>query len=160
MDDVSNTQHSNSFVAPIPEFNRGNPTSTTASGGGGGGGNGGAVACSGINTTGTATTIGSTSSTTGTTNGNGTANSGGGVSGSAGGVGQGGAGGGGVGGVGGGGSNVGGGGGSGKGHVKSASVSSPGPSADSTTNNAASNDPLRQRYKTQCSLELLFSVVL
>ncbi|XP_065091782.1 serine/threonine-protein kinase MARK1-like isoform X3 [Ochlerotatus camptorhynchus] len=35
--------------------------------------------------------------------------------------------------------------GSGKGHVKSASVSSPGPSADSSTNSAATTDPLRQR---------------
>lgn len=36
--------------------------------------------------------------------------------------------------------------GSGKGHVKSASVSSPGPSADSSANSAATTDPLRQRY--------------
>ncbi|XP_055590886.1 mucin-5AC-like [Uranotaenia lowii] len=35
--------------------------------------------------------------------------------------------------------------GSGKGHVKSASVSSPGPSADSSVNSAATTDPLRQR---------------
>ncbi|XP_038108699.1 serine/threonine-protein kinase MARK1 isoform X8 [Culex quinquefasciatus] len=35
--------------------------------------------------------------------------------------------------------------GSGKGHVKSASVSSPGPSADSSANSAATTDPLRQR---------------
>ncbi|XP_052563084.1 MAP/microtubule affinity-regulating kinase 3-like isoform X10 [Culex pipiens pallens] len=34
--------------------------------------------------------------------------------------------------------------GSGKGHVKSASVSSPGPSADSSANSAATTDPLRQ----------------
>ncbi|XP_062558549.1 serine/threonine-protein kinase MARK1-like isoform X4 [Armigeres subalbatus] len=35
--------------------------------------------------------------------------------------------------------------GGGKGHVKSASVSSPGPSADSSANSAATTDPLRQR---------------
>lgn len=44
-----------------------------------------------------------------------------------------------------GGSGSGGGGGSGKGHVKSASVSSPGPSADGTAI-ALTADPLRQRY--------------
>uniref|UniRef100_A0A8W7P6Y0 non-specific serine/threonine protein kinase n=1 Tax=Anopheles coluzzii TaxID=1518534 RepID=A0A8W7P6Y0_ANOCL len=52
----------------------------------------------------------------------------------------------------GGGGGGGGGGGTGKGHVKSASVSSPGPSADSTTNSAATNDPLRQSMVNRNSL--------
>ncbi|XP_055620460.1 serine/threonine-protein kinase MARK1-like isoform X23 [Toxorhynchites rutilus septentrionalis] len=42
--------------------------------------------------------------------------------------------------------------GSGKGHVKSASVSSPGPSADSSANNAATTDPLRQSMVNRNSL--------
>ena len=39
---------------------------------------------------------------------------------------------------------------SGKGHVKSASVSSPGPSADTTT---TTTDPLRQRYSFYCDIK-------
>nr|XP_029708182.1 MAP/microtubule affinity-regulating kinase 3-like isoform X9 [Aedes albopictus] len=42
--------------------------------------------------------------------------------------------------------------GSGKGHVKSASVSSPGPSADSSANSAATTDPLRQSMVNRNSL--------
>ncbi|XP_049291784.1 MAP/microtubule affinity-regulating kinase 3-like isoform X16 [Anopheles funestus] len=135
---------SNSFVAPIPEFNRGNSASAATSGAGsGGGGGGGGVANSGsANITGTGTTGTTTGSTTGTTGGT-TAGSGGvNVGGTGGGNGGGG------GSVGGGG----GGGGTGKGHVKSASVSSPGPSADSTTNSAATNDPLRQSMVNRNSL--------
>ncbi|XP_053669981.1 MAP/microtubule affinity-regulating kinase 3 [Anopheles nili] len=137
---------SNSFVAPIPEFNRGNSTSAATSGvaggGSGGGGSGGGVAGSGNgNTTGTGATAGSTTGSTGTAIGS----TGGTV---AGGGGAGGGGNGGSVGTGGGG----GGGGTGKGHVKSASVSSPGPSADSTTNSAATNDPLRQSMVNRNSL--------
>ncbi|XP_053669496.1 MAP/microtubule affinity-regulating kinase 3 [Anopheles marshallii] len=134
---------SNSFVAPIPEFNRGNSASAATGGvGSGGGGGGSGVANNGsANTTGTGTTgatTGSTTGTTGTTAGSGGVN----VGGMGGGNG------------GGGGSVVGGGGGggTGKGHVKSASVSSPGPSADSTTNSAATNDPLRQSMVNRNSL--------
>nr|XP_049466532.1 MAP/microtubule affinity-regulating kinase 3 isoform X6 [Anopheles coluzzii] len=140
---------SNSFVAPIPEFNRGNSASAATSGAGSvGGGGGGGVANSGsANTTGTGTTGATTGSTAGGGGGGGgtttTGTMGGSGSVSVGGAGS-------VTGGGNGGSNVGGGGGgggggTGKGHVKSASVSSPGPSADSTTNSAATNDPLRQR---------------
>ncbi|XP_035893623.1 MAP/microtubule affinity-regulating kinase 3 isoform X4 [Anopheles stephensi] len=139
---------SNSFVAPIPEFNRGNTAASAATSGAVGMGGGGIANSGGTaNTTGTGANTGATTgSTTGsggntttntttttttgsTTAGSGGVNVGGGTGGNGGGS------------VGGG---VGGGGGTGKGHVKSASVSSPGPSADSTTNSAATNDPLRQ----------------
>ncbi|XP_040163407.1 serine/threonine-protein kinase par-1 isoform X6 [Anopheles arabiensis] len=141
---------SNSFVAPIPEFNRGNSASAATSGAGsGGGGGGGGVANSGsANTTGTGTTGVTTGSTAGGGGGGGGGTTTTGTMGGSGSVSVGGAGS--VTGGGNGGSNIGGGGGgggggTGKGHVKSASVSSPGPSADSTTNSAATNDPLRQR---------------
>nr|XP_049466536.1 serine/threonine-protein kinase par-1 isoform X10 [Anopheles coluzzii] len=147
---------SNSFVAPIPEFNRGNSASAATSGAGSvGGGGGGGVANSGsANTTGTGTTGATTGSTAGGGGGGGgtttTGTMGGSGSVSVGGAGS-------VTGGGNGGSNVGGGGGgggggTGKGHVKSASVSSPGPSADSTTNSAATNDPLRQSMVNRNSL--------
>uniref|UniRef100_A0A182WD02 MAP/microtubule affinity-regulating kinase 3 n=1 Tax=Anopheles minimus TaxID=112268 RepID=A0A182WD02_9DIPT len=140
---------SNSFVAPIPEFNRGNSASAATTGvgsGGGSGGGGGGVTNSGsANATGTGTTgttTGSTTGTAGSNTGSGGVNVGGTGGGNGGGGGS-------IGGVGGGG---GGGGGTGKGHVKSASVSSPGPSADSTTNSAATNDPLRQSMVNRNSL--------
>uniref|UniRef100_A0A182P1C5 non-specific serine/threonine protein kinase n=1 Tax=Anopheles epiroticus TaxID=199890 RepID=A0A182P1C5_9DIPT len=138
---------SNSFVAPIPEFNRGNSASSAATSGAGGGG--GAANSGSTNNAGTGTTGATTGSTTGgggttitsTTGGSGSVSvGGGGGAGSVTGGGNGGSGGG------------GGGGGTGKGHVKSASVSSPGPSADSTTNSAATNDPLRQSMVNRNSL--------
>ncbi|XP_061514964.1 MAP/microtubule affinity-regulating kinase 3 isoform X37 [Anopheles gambiae] len=148
---------SNSFVAPIPEFNRGNSASAATSGAGsGGGGGGGGVANSGsANTTGTGTTGVTTGSTAGGGGGGGGGTTTTGTMGGSGSVSVGGAGS--VTGGGNGGSNIGGGGGgggggTGKGHVKSASVSSPGPSADSTTNSAATNDPLRQSMVNRNSL--------
>ncbi|XP_052873115.1 serine/threonine-protein kinase par-1 [Anopheles cruzii] len=139
---------SNSFVAPIPEFNRGGNSASATGGGGAGGVGSGAAVGSGVNTTGGTGVTGSA----GSTSANATAAGGAGTAvGGGGGAGNGGSGGGGS--IGGGGGG-GGGGGTGKGHVKSASVSSPGPSvADSTTNSSATtNDPLRQSMVLRNSL--------